>query len=97
MVIRLAWYLLFWSILVTLVTLGSRYFVSFGKYGLLVNLVHMIHLIDMVLPILDNPTLQKTRKYLTEAEALTKILIVFKNLFLNVTEKLRVEKINLHK
>ena len=56
-------------------------FVSFGKYGLLVNLVHMIHLINMALTILDNPTLQKTRKYLTETKSLIKPRIVFKNLF----------------
>ena len=52
-------------------------FVSFGKYGLLVNLVHMIHLINMVLATLDNFTSQKTRKYLTETKALIKIPIVF--------------------
>ena len=47
----------------------------------MVNLVHMIHLINMVLVILDNPTLQETRKYLTETKTLIKIRVVLKNLF----------------
>ena len=75
-------------ILAILVDFGSLWlhlvlaiFVSFGKYGPLVNLVHMIHLINMALTILDNPTLQKTRKYLTETKCLIKTQIVFKNLF----------------
>ena len=67
-------------------------FVSFGKYGFLVNLVRMIHLINMLLAILDNFTLQKTGKYLKETETLIKIRIVFKNLFQSIREKLRVEK-----
>ena len=56
-------------------------FILFGKYGLLVNLVHTIHLMNVVLAILDNFTLQKKRKYLTETKILIKIPIVFKNLF----------------
>ena len=75
-------------ILAILVDFGSLWlhlvlaiFVLFGKYGHLVNLVHMIHLINMALTILDNPTLQKTRKYLTETKCLIKTRIVFKNLF----------------
>ena len=56
-------------------------FISFGKYGLLVNLVHTIHLINVVITILDYFTLQKKRKYLTETKTLIKIPISFKNLF----------------
>ena len=79
---------LFDFILAILVNFGSLWlhlvlaiFVSFGKYGPLVNLVHMIHLINMALTILDNPTLQKTKKYLTGTKSLIKTQIVFKNLF----------------
>ena len=72
-------------------------FVSFGKYGLLVNLVDTIHSINVVLAILDNFTLQKKRKYLTETKTSIKIPIVFKNLVESIREKLRVEKINLCK
>ena len=75
-------------ILAILVDFGSLWlhlvvttFVSFGKYGLLVNLVHTIHLINMVLAILDNFTLQKKRKHLTETKTLIKIPTDFKNLF----------------
>ena len=56
-------------------------FVSFGKYGFLVNLVHIFHSINMVLAILDDFTIQKTRKYLTETKTFIKVPIVFKNLF----------------
>ena len=79
---------LFDFVLAILVDFGSLWlhlvlaiFVSFGKYGPLVNLVHMIHLINMALTILDNPTLQKTRKYLTGTKSFIKTQIVFKNLF----------------
>ena len=75
-------------VLAILVDFGSLWlhlvlaiFVSFGKYGLLVNLIHMIHLINMALTILDNATLQKKIKYLTETKSLIKTQIVFKNLF----------------
>ena len=75
-------------VLAILVDFGSLWlhlvlaiFVSFGKYGLLVNLVHTIHLINVVIAILDNLTLQKKRKYLTEPKTLIKIPISFKNLF----------------
>ena len=75
-------------VLAILVDFGSLWlhlviaiFVSFGKYGLQVNLVHMIHLINVVLATLDNFTLQKKRKYLTETKTSIKIPIVFKNLF----------------
>ena len=75
-------------VLAILVDFGSLWlhlvlaiFVSFGKYGPLVNLVLMIHLVNMALTILDNATLQKTRKYLTETKSLIKTQIVFKNLF----------------
>ena len=71
-------------VLAILVDFGSLWlhlvlviFVLFGKYGFLVDLVHTIHLINMVLTILDNFTLQKTRKYLTETKTLIKIPIVF--------------------
>ena len=67
-------------------------FVSFGKYGPLVNLGHTIHLINVVLAILDNFSLQKKRKYLRETKTLIKIPIVLKNLVKSVREKLRVEK-----
>ena len=84
-------------VLAILVDLGSLWlhlvlaiFVSFRKYGPLVNLVHMIHLINVVLAILDNFTLQKIRKYLTETKTLIKIPIVFKSLVKSVREKLRV-------
>ena len=75
-------------VLAILVDFGSLWlhlvlaiFVSFGKCGLLVNLVHMIHLINVVLVFLDNFTLQKKRKYLTETKTLIKIPIVCQNLF----------------
>ena len=55
-------------------------------------LVRMIHLINMLLAILDNFTLQKTRKYLKETETLIRIRIVLKNLVQSMREKLRVEK-----
>ena len=48
--------------------------------------------VNMVLTILDNFTLQKTRKYLAETKTLIKIPIVFKNLFESIREKLRVEE-----
>ena len=72
-------------VLAILVDFGSLWlhlvlaiFFRFGKYGLLVNLVHTIHSINVVLAILDNLTLQKKRKYLTETKSL---IIVLKNLF----------------
>ena len=76
-------------VLASLVDFGSLWlhfvlaiFVSFGKYGLLVNFVHTIHLINVVLAILDFYfTLQNKRKYLTETKTLIKIPIAFKNLF----------------
>ena len=46
----------------------------------------------MVLAILDNFTLQKARKYLTETKTLIKVPIVFKNLFWSIREKLWNEK-----
>ena len=75
-------------VLAILVDFGSLWlhlvlaiFVSFGKYGVLLNLAHTIHLINVVLAILDNFTLQKKRKYLSETKTLIQIPIVFKNLF----------------
>ena len=56
---------LFNFVLAILVDFGSLWlhlvlaiFVSFGKYGPLVNLVHMIHLINMALTILDTLVLK---------------------------------------
>ena len=61
----------------------------------LVNVVHLVHLVEWILDIwgkLDMFYYPKDRKYFIETKIFIKILIVFKNLFQSVREKVQSSK-----